>query len=124
MATMTDVNRRLRALARKIGCPRHGQLLTCSTCQASEPLPPLLDGQVGRFVIGVLQRVGREEIAKAMRWATYPVRDTCPRCQGHRSCPLCREIYLQEIFQHLVLTDAEQARLEILLATCRALEAR
>ena len=112
-------DRRLRALARKIGCPRHGELLTCQGCDASEPLPPLLGGQLGRFITGVIRRVGCEEIAKAMRWATPPVTDTCPRCQGRRVCSPCQETYLQSIFRHLVLSHAEQEALETLLATCR-----
>jgi hypothetical protein len=116
---MTDVNRRLRALARRIGCPRHGELLTCSACQASEPLPPLLGGQLGRFITGVLRRVGCEEIAKAMRGAIAPFADTFPRCQGRRVCSPCQETYMYSVFRHLVLTHEEQETLETLLATCR-----
>jgi hypothetical protein len=107
--------RRLRAIARRIGCPRHGELLTCAACQTSEPLPPRLGGQIGRFITGVLQRVGREGIAAAMRGATPPFTSACPRCQGRRVCATCQEIYLRAIFRHLVLTPAELEALETLL---------
>jgi hypothetical protein len=121
---MTDINRRLRTLARRIGCPRHGELLSCSACQASAPVPPRLMEPLGRFIADVRQRVGGEAIANAMRRAIFPFADRCPQCQGRRVCSPCLETYMRAVLRYLVLTDEEQEMLEHLLATCRALELR
>jgi hypothetical protein len=120
---MKSYNRRLAALARQVGCPVHGALLSCPGCDVPEPLPEPLSTGVGEFIEAVLARIGREGIrAICLRVPPPPGQRPCGRCGGSRQCPSCQEEYRQAIFGHIELTAAEQAMLDALLAECRARE--
>jgi hypothetical protein len=122
---MSDLKRRLSALARQAGFPVHISRLWCPVCDVPEPLPGPLSTGVGDFIEAIFARVGVEGVrAACLRVVPPPEPRSCWRCGGPRQCASCQEAYGKAIFDAIALTATEQATWEALLAECRAQDSK
>jgi hypothetical protein len=121
---MSDLKRRLSALARQLGCHVHGAPLSCRTCEAPKPLPAPLSMILDDLINTVVARVGTEALrALVGRVPPPPQLDRpCRHCGGARQCGACQTRYAQAVFGAIGLTADEQRVLDDLMATCRRLD--
>jgi hypothetical protein len=118
-----NYNRRLRTIARQLGCPIHGTLPYCPTCQPLAPLPAALSTGIGELIDAIVARVGVEAIrAVCLRAPRPPAYGPCARCGTPRQCGACEVRYNKQLFRAIGLTAAEEAQIEGLMALGRALE--
>jgi hypothetical protein len=122
VAAMRQLASRLQTLARQAGlCPHHETRPVCSPCESPGPLPEPLATMLDGLISAIVARVGTEGIRAAhLRVPPPPAPPPCRHCGGPRHCASCQEEYGKAIFGEIVLTAAEQATWEALLADCRA----
>jgi hypothetical protein len=78
---MSRYAQRLSRVARALGCPIHGERLSCPACEVPDPLPEPLTTSAGDFIQAILTRVGPEGIRAgyqrvgpaAALWAMSPL---------------------------------------------------
>jgi hypothetical protein len=120
---MARYDRRLQTLARQLGCRRDGELLSCPACDEKEPMPESLAAGMDALINAIVARVGAAGIRAAhQRVPWLPISDICPRCGTRRECGTCVARHTKAFLREIGLTPAEEAQLQDLLATCRALQ--
>ena len=114
-------SRRLAALARQLGCPRHETPLTCPACDVPPPLPVDLSTLLDTLIDALVTRVGRQGLrAVCLRVPRAPAFNACARCGTKRQCVACGADYGRALLQAISLTATEQAIVDRALAACRA----
>jgi hypothetical protein len=119
---MNRYAQRLSRVARALGCPIHGERLSCPACEVPDPLPEPLTSRAGDFIKAILARVGQEALRDICLRVLPPNHGPCPRCGAPRQCLSCQVQYTKTVFRAIPLTAEEQHALEALLATCRRLD--
>ena len=105
---MNRYAQRLSRVARALGCPVHGEPLSCPACEVPEPFPEPLTTSAGDFIQAILTRVGQAALRDmCLRVGLPPNHGPCARCGTQRQCLSCQAQYTKTVFRAIELTADE-----------------